>query len=205
VGYSSIVFFENKQNDLSHNEKDYLLRLARQKLNSIYDDKEINLDTKELTPNLEKVQGCFTTLNKNKNLRGCIGHILPQEELYKCVMDNIENAALNDRRFQPVIEDELDELEIEISVLSVPEKLEFSSPEDLLNKLRPMVDGVVLKSGFYQSTYLPQVWESFPSKELFLSSLCQKARLSHDCWKSNIEVLTYQANVFDESEFEKFN
>lgn len=199
VGYSSIIFYE-KNNELTEKEKEFLLKIARQKLESIYTKEEINIDTSELTPNLKKIQGCFTTLTKNKNLRGCIGYILPQEELYKCVMDNIVNAALHDIRFMPVTQDELKDIEIEISVLSVPKKIEFSSPEDLLSKLRPLVDGIVLKSGPYQSTYLPQVWEMFPDKESFLSSLCEKAGLVQDCWKKDIEVYTYQADVFPESE-----
>ena len=132
-------------------------------------------------------------------LRGCIGHILPQEELYKCVMDNAINAAANDPRFQPVTEDELDDIDIEISVLTVPEKLDFSSGEDLKNKLKPMVDGVVLKRGFFQATYLPQVWEQLPAKELFLTNLCQKGGMSADCWnETSTEVYTYQAFVFAE-------
>ncbi|MBU0979239.1 MAG: AmmeMemoRadiSam system protein B [Nanoarchaeota archaeon] len=196
VGYSSIIFYEQL---LTEEEKTTLLKLARQQLESIYG--EVEMEEYELTPNLRKVQGCFSTLNKDSNLRGCIGHILPQEELYKCVMDNIQNAALHDARFQPVTEQELEDIEIEISVLTVPEKLPFESGEDLLQKLRPGIDGVVLKKGFRQSTYLPQVWDMFPDAETFLSSLCMKGGMPVDCWQdTSTEVLTYQAIVFDESE-----
>jgi len=148
---------------------------------------------------LKKVQGCFVTLNKNGNLRGCIGHILPQEELYKCVIDNAVNAAVNDGRFNPVTEDEIKDIEVEVSVLTSPYKLEYNDSQELLEKLRPMVDGVVIKSGWHQSTYLPQVWEMFDSKEEFLSSLCVKGGASQGCWKDpNTEVLVYQAQVFSE-------
>ena len=199
VGYSSIVFYSEKEELLTKDEQDFLLKLARETVEGyVKNKKKPKADENELTPALKKVQGCFVTLNKNHNLRGCIGHILPQEELYKCIVDNAVNAAVNDRRFNPVTENELNEIKIEISVLTVPQRLEFSSGDDLKNKLRPNIDGLVLKKGFYQSTYLPQVWEQIPNKESFLSNLCMKAGMAIDCWKdTSTEVYTYQAFVFD--------
>src|SRR3989338_8541812 len=98
-------------------------------------------------------------------------------------MDNAVSAAVSDPRFNPVEYDELKDIKIEISVLTVPKKLNFSSGEDLKNKLKPMIDGVVLKQGFKQSTYLPQVWESLPDKEKFLTSLCVKGGMDPNCWQ----------------------
>jgi len=201
VGYSSIVFYPKKEKLLTKNEQDFLLELARETVeNYVKNKKKPKIDETKLTPALKKVQGCFVTLNKNHNLRGCIGHILPKEELYKCVIDNAVNAAVNDHRFNPVTENELNEIQIEISVLTVPQRLEFSSGEDLKNKLKPNIDGVVLKKGFYQSTYLPQVWEQLSDKELFLSNLCMKGGMALNCWKdTSTEVYTYQTFVFEES------
>lgn len=200
VGYAAMVFMDEQKEPLTKEEQEFLLKLARDTAEEyLKTGKKPEVDKTKLTPSLEKVQGCFTTFNKNHNLRGCIGHILPQEELYKCVMDNAISAAVNDRRFQPVTYDELEDINIEVSVLTVPQRLEFSSGEDLLNKLRPMVDGVVLKRGFRQSTYLPQVWANFAKKEEFLPSLCIKGGMSEDCWKdTSTEVYTYQAFVFEE-------
>ncbi|KYK26549.1 hypothetical protein AYK26_07460 [Euryarchaeota archaeon SM23-78] len=197
VGYASVVFYEP---ELSSEEKEFLLELARTTIETyLSTGKKPSFDEKELTPNLKKVQGCFVTLNKNHNLRGCIGHILPQEELYKCVIDNAVNAAVHDSRFKPVTYDELEDIEIDISVLTVPQELKYDSPEDLLDKLRPNIDGVVLKKDWRQSTYLPQVWEQLPGKELFLSSLCKKAGLPNNCWQDpSLQVQTYQALVFAE-------
>ena len=193
----------NKQSEtekLSETEQGILLTLARYTAEQYLETGNIpKVDETKLPPALKKVQGCFTTFNKDKNLRGCIGHILPQEELYKCVMDNALNAALNDKRFQPVTREEMDDIDIEISVLSVPQKLEFDSGNDLLTKLRPNIDGVVLIQGLKQSTYLPQVWESFQSKDQFLTSLCKKGEMPLTCWQdTNTEVFTYQAFVFEE-------
>ncbi|MEA2037688.1 MAG: AmmeMemoRadiSam system protein B [Nanoarchaeota archaeon] len=201
VGYSSIVFHKEEQEELTGEEKEVLLNLARETVDLYVKEGRIpEVNEEGLSPKLTKVQGCFTTLNKDRNLRGCIGHILPQEELYKCVMDNAINAAVNDRRFKPVTKEELEDINIEVSVLSVPQKIEFSSGDNLKNKLRPMIDGVVIKQGFYQSTYLPQVWANFNNdKEQFLTSLCRKGGMSENCWQdTSTEVFTYQAFVFEE-------
>ena len=108
---------------------------------------------------------------------------------------------LNDFRFTPVRPDEVDQLEIEISVLTVPQPLLFSSPEDLLDKLRPGVDGVVLRFGPKEATYLPQVWAELPDKEEFLTHLAEKADLSPSAWKSTeAKVLVYQVEAFQEKE-----
>jgi len=197
VSYVSLVFYNQ---DLSRENKEFLLRLARETLESyVKKGKKPQLNADLVNDRLLKVQGCFVTLNKNGNLRGCIGHILPQEELYKCVIDNAVNAAAYDKRFSPVKPDELDEIEVEVSVLTVPEELYFESPDDLLNKLQPNIDGVVLQYEGRQSTYLPQVWEQLPNKELFLSSLCQKQGSPADCWQQPyVKVYTYNAFVFHE-------
>jgi len=204
VGYSSIAFYSEEDEEeelLTKDEQEFLSSLARNTAEEyLKTGKTPKIDETKLTPALKKVQGCFTTFNKNHNLRGCIGHILPQEELYKCIMENAVNAAVNDRRFNPVEFNEMEDIVIEISVLTVPERLEFSSGEDLKNKLRPMVDGVVLKKGWHQSTYLPQVWANFNNnKEEFLTSLCGKGGMPSDCWQdTSTEVYTYQAFVFEE-------
>lgn len=200
VGYSSIAFYEE---DLTEEEKKFLLSLARQTLDTyLKDGKKPEVDESKINARLKKIQGCFVTLDSNGNLRGCTGQILPYEELYKCIIDVAVNSAVNDGRFLPVTYEESKSLGIEISVLTPPQKLDYDSPEDLLNKLRPMVDGVVVKSGWHQATFLPQVWDSFSTKESFLSSLCMKGGASSDCWKSvDTEIYTYQANVFHETEF----
>ncbi|MCR4415492.1 MAG: AmmeMemoRadiSam system protein A, partial [Thermoguttaceae bacterium] len=132
-------------------------------------------------------------------LRGCIGHLVPKEPLVEAVVNNAVHAALDDPRFSPVAPAELDRIDIEISVLTVPQRLEFRTPEELLAKLRPRVDGVVLRVGRAQSTYLPQVWDEIPDKETFLSELSRKAGLDRDAWKDpQAQVLVYQAEAFGE-------
>lgn len=204
VSYVDIVFYEPKQEELTAQDKKELLKLARQTLETYLatgQKPKVNADI--MSKALTKKQGCFVTLNKNGQLRGCIGHILPQEELYKCVIDNAVNAAVNDRRFKPVTYDELKDIEVEISVLTVPERVPFANGQDLKEKLEPMKDGVVLKRGWHQSTYLPQVWEQLPDKEMFLSRLCIKGGMQPTCWQDNTtQVYKYNAIVFDESMLE---
>jgi AmmeMemoRadiSam system protein A len=146
-------------------------------------------------------KGCFVTLTKGGKLRGCIGHIVPVEPLYKAVMQNAESAARRDYRFNPVQPNELDQLSIEVSVLTEPQPLAFSSPEDLLARLQPHQDGVVLQVGGHQATFLPQVWEQIPDKVGFLNALAQKAGAPPSAWREpGATVSIYHVEAFKESE-----
>lgn len=206
VGYTAIIFYEATKTGgtggemLNKDEQDYLLKLSRETLERYVKDGEVlRPDPREVPPKTREIRGCFVTLNKDGRLRGCIGHITPQKPLYQCVVENTINAAVHDHRFKPVEPGELEEIEIEISVLTPPKPLLFSSPDQLLEKLVPFRDGVVIRMGFHQATYLPQVWEQLPEKKEFLSHLCLKAGLNPDCWRNkNLEVFTYQAQVFHE-------
>jgi AmmeMemoRadiSam system protein A len=120
------------------------------------------------------------------------------------VIDRAISAAVHDPRFPKVNYEELKDIKIEISILTAPEKILFHSPDDLLAKLRPKIDGVILKTKYGSSTFLPQVWDQIPDKEQFLSYLCRKQGAPGMIWKSNyqdIEVLIYQAIVFGEETY----
>jgi hypothetical protein len=202
VGYSAIAFYTEpgqfKAEVVNAEEQKVLLKLARDTVELYVKEKKTpDAASLQLTPTMKEVRGCFVTLNENGGLRGCIGHIVPQKPLYECVIENAVNAATADPRFPAVQPAELGNIEIEISILTLPEELSYSSPDDLLSKLRPNIDGVVLQSGFRSSTFLPQVWEMFESKESFMQALCQKQGSPDDCWKS-AKVAVYQAQVFGE-------
>jgi AmmeMemoRadiSam system protein A len=108
-------------------------------------------------------------------------------------------AALNDYRFRPVQVAELNGISLEVSRLTAPVPLEYSSPENLLAKLRPGVDGVLLREGGRRATFLPQVWEKLPNAEEFLDNLCHKMGAAPDLWRrKHLEVLTYQVEEFHE-------
>jgi AmmeMemoRadiSam system protein A len=143
-------------------------------------------------------RGCFVTLTIRGELRGCIGYIEPIKPLYRAVIENAENAALSDPRFPRVMPNELPSIKVEVSVLTKPAPLAFSGPQDLLDKLEPGADGVILQSGFHSSTYLPQVWEHFSGDKIrFLESLSMKGGMPPDGWKT-ANVKRYRAEHFSE-------
>lgn len=163
------------------NMKKELLKFARETIKSELEGNRININ-EDFKNEFSKKQACFVTLTNDGELRGCIGSLKACQELWKDIMENSINAAFRDPRFSPVTLKDLNKIKIEISILSQPKKLDFKNPEDLLNKLDNKM-GIILKKGFYSSTFLPQVWEELPDKKDFLEHLSRKAGLSRDSWK----------------------
>jgi hypothetical protein len=204
VGYSAIAFYEPAPQNIEAKERKFLLDLARQTLSCVATNPDSSgpaVNPADLSPKLSQPKGCFVTLTENGVLRGCIGNIVPHDALYKAVVDNTRNAATRDPRFLPVRPDELSKIKIEISVLTDPQPLTFSSPEDLLSKLEPGQDGVMLRIGPYGATFLPQVWEQLPDKVDFLNHLAQKAGCAPEDWRgSNVSVSIYHVEAFEAPE-----
>jgi AmmeMemoRadiSam system protein A len=151
------------------------------------------------SPRLRMRRGTFVTLTLAGNLRGCIGNLFPTDSLVEGIRRNAVHAAFQDPRFNPLAEVELDQVEIEVSVLTEPQPLSYSAPLDLLQKLRPHVDGVIVRQGYASATFLPQVWDQLPNAEDFLGHLCLKAGLPRDAWKrSRLDVATYRVQRFEE-------
>jgi len=177
--------------------KNYLHALAKNTIAKELDLPQEKLQKPADSKILNEKRGVFVTLNLDLQLRGCIGYIMPLFPLEEAVKRNAVNAAFYDPRFNPLTKEEFEYVKIEISVLTIPKKLEYKNSEDLMKKLRPNIDGVILRKGEYEATYLPQVWENLEDKDLFLGSLCTKAGMDYHEWeKGNLEVLTYQAEVF---------
>ncbi len=150
-------------------------------------------------PALDVSCGTFVTLKINGSLRGCIGNLQPAGSVLEGVKRNAVNAAFHDPRFQPLSLQELEQIQIDISVLSQPEPLQYRDGDDLTGKLKPGTDGVILKLGSAGATFLPQVWEQLPEPEMFLDHLCQKAGLNAAAWRNDhprIEI--YQVQSFEE-------
>lgn len=202
VGYSAIAFTAPSETQYTKEERKALLNLARKSLTEVVTHGRLpDAKASDFTPRCSEEKGCFVTLTKNGVLRGCIGNIMPNGPLWKSIMENARNAAIRDYRFPPVQADELRQIEIEISVLTVPQPLKFDSPDDLVKKLRPHKDGVVLELGLRTATYLPQVWEQISDPVQFLSSLSMKAGAGPDDWRRpGTRVLIYQVEAFKESE-----
>jgi len=150
-------------------------------------------------PWLAKPGAAFVTLNENRQLRGCIGSIVAHRPLIDDLIHNAKAAAFSDPRFSPVRPEELGKLEIEISLLTPPKELEYSHKTDLKEKIRPGIDGVILRLGNYQATYLPSVWEQIPDFDTFFATLCQKAGLAPNCLDAHPVIYTYQAEKIKEN------
>jgi AmmeMemoRadiSam system protein A len=182
---------------LTKETKDFLLTLARKSLAAAVKGEKPPVP-ENIPASTKEDRGCFVTLTINGELRGCIGYIEPIKPLYQAVIENAKNAALSDPRFPRVSVSELSKIKVEVSVLTKPAALAFTSPQDLLSKLVPDVDGVILQKGMHQSTYLPQVWEHFSgNKTAFLENLSLKAGMDADGWKTS-NIKRYRAEHFSE-------
>ncbi|MCP4745982.1 MAG: AmmeMemoRadiSam system protein A [Desulfobacteraceae bacterium] len=151
------------------------------------------------TPVMQKTCGTFVTLKIGKQLRGCIGSLEGDKSLVDDIAENALKAALKDPRFRPLNNRELDCVSIEVSILTRPHALEYTDGDDLKRKLRPNVDGVIIRKGLAGATFLPQVWKQLPEPEQFLSHLCLKAGLDKNAWrKSELAIQTYHVQYFQE-------
>jgi AmmeMemoRadiSam system protein A len=192
---------------LTDPQKKILLRLARQTITEELGQQATDPVTEEEleAPELRQRCGVFVTLKLDNLLRGCIGSLLGLEPLTAGVRRHAINAALRDNRFPLLTVNELAEVIIEISVLTPPKNLNYTDSKNLINSLRPDIDGVILKiSQGGGATFLPQVWEQLPEPETFLNQLCLKAGLPADSWQHReLTVQTYQACHFNEQEFQE--
>lgn len=205
VGYGSMIFYKESEKDMKNDsvqvssltlpQKKRLLKIARKTMEAFVQKGEV-LEFNESDPRLSSTEGAFVTIHQHGQLRGCIGNIIGEGPLYKTIRNMAISSATRDPRFSPVTKDELAEIEIEISVLSVPQKI--SDP----NQVQPGIHGVVVsRDPRHQGVFLPQVaTEQGWSREEFLSNLCaHKAGLPADCWKdpqTTLEIFT--ADVFSE-------
>jgi len=186
---------------LTDDERRVLLRVARQAVSeAVNRQRRLPLNLSEFSQRLQEPGATFVTITSRKGaLRGCIGALEPKLPLVEDVREHAISAALEDFRFAPVQPAEIDDIQIEISRLTLPQPLEYDGPVALLDKLRPHIDGVILTDGVHRATFLPQVWKKLPDKSAFLENLCQKMGVPPDTWRrKKLRVLTYQVEEFHE-------
>jgi len=191
----------NEQGTLNTEQGDALVKAARETIAHRLGRPVAGPDPAILRDEaLRDKRGAFVTLHLAGELRGCIGSLTGYEPLLNNVRHNAENAAFNDHRFPPLTLAELDQVDIEVSVLSEPRPLDYQDSRDLLAKLRPGIDGVIIRHGAASATFLPQVWDQLPQPDSFLAHLCRKAGLAMDAWQHDkLQVSTYQVQYFAES------
>lgn len=185
---------------LSDTERSLLLSLARQSIENCINNRPLpKLDPSQLTPRLQQEGASFVTLTIKGYLRGCVGALEPYQSLADDVREHAIAAAFQDYRFPPVQPAEIRDIQIEISYLTKPVKMNYEDSAELIGRLRPNIDGVVLRDGMRRATFLPQVWEKIPDAEEFLEQLCMKMGSPPDLWRrKKLEVFTYQVEEFHE-------
>lgn len=177
-----------------------VLRIAKTAILNKFDSR-YKIDKGSLVrkyPYLGEDGATFVTLNYDNHLRGCIGSIVAHRSLVDDVAGNAVSAAFNDPRFSSLNLEELSHLNLEVSILSQPSILDYDDFNDLLNKIRPHVDGLILKHGIYQGTFLPQVWEQVPSSKEFLEHLSYKAGANPSIYDEHPTIYFYTVDAIED-------
>ncbi len=176
-----------------------LLRLARGSIEHGFSHNEpLPIRFEGLPGVMSDPAATFTTLRLVGKLRGCVGNLESVRPLAKDVAHTAFQAAFRDPRFEPVAQHELSEIVVEVSVLSPMEPFPVSSETDLLEKLEPGEDGLVIGFGEKRATFLPKVWEQLPKPAAFLSALKTKCGLEKDFWSENLQFQRYRTTTYVE-------
>ena len=187
VGYGSWLLYEGEKNKfIKEYFSDFVLNICKKSI-----EHNGKYSPENYAPIFDELGACFVTLEMDGLLRGCIGSIVAYEPLLDNLIKNAYNSAFSDPRFPPVSEEEFLKIELKVSILSSPVKINFKDENDLLNQIVPFVDGLIIKDGRYQAVYLPSVWEQLPDKKDFLDSLKQKAGLSRSYFSETFEAFRF--------------
>jgi len=178
----------------SRNEQTLLDLCERSIQEGLSYGRRVNVAPAEHSPALREIRTTFVTLKIGGQLRGCMGSLAANESLVENVANNAYMTAFLDPRFSPLTVGEFDRLDISISILSPPERIEFTSQADLLSQIRPGVDGLILVEGGRRGTLLPAVWENIPDATNFLNHVKLKAGFAEDYWSDSLQVLRYTAD-----------
>ncbi len=183
----------------SQQDQQTLLEIAKQSiLHGLSTGHSLPVKATDFSDPLNEKRASFVTLKKNGQLRGCIGMLEAVRPVVEDVAENAFSAAFRDSRFEPVTVDEMDDLSIHLSILSTPQPIEFTTEQELLGKIRPNIDGLILVQGMHRGTFLPAVWESLPDPKSFLDNLKLKAGLEKNHWSDQIKVYCYQTESIEE-------
>jgi AmmeMemoRadiSam system protein A len=178
-----------------------LLDTARQSIrHGLEKGGPLQVEPEQFEVPLNQPSASFITLHIGDELRGCIGSLQAHRPLICDVAENAFSAAFRDPRFPPLKDAELNRISLDISVLSEAERMVFDSQQNLLEQIRPGVDGLIFEDGNYRGTFLPSVWKSLPDARQFLQHLKLKAGLPADHWSDRLEVWRYTTESFGDKE-----
>ena len=197
VGYGSWFLYDSARNNYikSYYSK-YVLKSAQESINACFNEEEYS--PVDIPPVLTQYGAAFVTLYKGSALRGCIGSIFPTKPLILDIIDNAKNAAFYDSRFEPLTVEECKNIGISVSILSPIEKIEFKDEKDLMSKIYP--NGIIIAERDKRAVYLPEVWEQLPDREIFFSSLKEKAGLNPNYFSRTLEVYKFNTVVINSSD-----
>jgi AmmeMemoRadiSam system protein A len=182
-------------------QQQQLLQIARDSIQSgLESGTPARIDLDPLPDALKQHRATFVTLHKQAQLRGCIGTIFARTPLAQDTAEHAYAAAFRDTRFTPLESHEYDLLDISISVLSPPEPLTYDNEKELMKKIRPGIDGLILEENYKRGVFLPSVWDSLPDQKEFLRQLKRKAGLPADYWSDDIRVEYFTTEYFSENE-----
>jgi AmmeMemoRadiSam system protein A len=182
---------------LNEAHKKTLHRVARQSIeHGLATGRAPNIKASGYDQALREKRATFVTLKIEDKLRGCIGTLTALRPLVEDVAHNAFAAAFEDTRFEPLSNNELEQLSISISVLDTPEEMLFDSEQDVIRQLRPGEDGIILQENARRATFLPSVWESVENKVEFLQHLKLKAGLPKNYWSDDVRILRYTVEYF---------
>lgn len=189
VGYGCWFLLEgDKYEYIEKNYSKFIVDTVRVVLKSHFDKSQVTINYPQI---FDQFGASFVTLEKNGQLRGCIGSIIAHQPLINDIVINAKNAAIKDSRFKPLEFEELNEINISVSILTPPRRIDFSGEEDLLNKIEENADGIIIRDSGHQAVYLPSVWKDLPDKKEFLNSLKVKAGLRSDYFSETFEAYKF--------------
>ncbi|MEJ2618901.1 MAG: AmmeMemoRadiSam system protein A [Candidatus Thiodiazotropha sp.] len=184
---------------LSDHDRSLLLDIASQSIDhGLAHHESLSVNPTDYPESLQTIRASFVTLKIANQLRGCIGHLEAVQPLVSDVAENAYAAAFRDPRFPPVSVLERDQIEIHLSLLTPSIAIEFDSEADLLSKIRPGKDGLIMIEGYRRGTFLPSVWESLPNPKDFVDQLKLKAGLPSNYWSNSLEVMRYESESIPE-------
>lgn len=200
VGYGAWLLYEGKSTEfVAQNYKEFILETCRKSIKAGLEKQQITIGA-NIPPVFYQLGAAFVTLNINRHLRGCIGSIVAHQPLIIDLAQHAYDAAFRDNRFRPLSIEEFDQIDISVSLLSSPTKINFKNEQDLLDKITPFEDGIIIKDDNHQAVYLPSVWEQIPNKVDFLNNLKIKAGLAPNHFSSSFEAFKYSTVYIKEQE-----
>lgn len=177
----------------TESEKQQLVNIARQSIeHGLRTGKPLEINIETLPAALKDKRATFVTLRKNGELRGCIGGLQAEHPLAIDTAKHAYAAAFQDTRFSPLTSNEIDQLEMSISILSPSQVIKFTDEEDLLKQIQPDIDGLIIEERFHRGVFLPSVWEQLPDKQQFFAHLKKKAGLPQDYWSDHLKVSRFE-------------